>query len=430
MVVKNTYLTFKNKIHTNRLLRSVAAFFVLLISLAILAPLLANDKPLVCHYKGQWLFPAFSLKTEVILSNHEVINYQMGREWKLFPLDVAVFPPCAYSPHTIDPDNAPYKSPFDHQSITLNNKITFSIPLKFRHWLGTTQNGNDVLSHLIHGARVSIGVGILSTLIASVVGMLLGAFSGYFGNHALKIGYIQLFLLLVSAFLAWFYAISTREEELSLAFNNGGMKLMLELCLSVFIFLSILLSFGALGKWVEQLLKIEKKIPLPLDALISRIIQILDAIPSLLIVMSISIVAKPSFTLLVLIIGLLNWTQIVRVVRAEYMKAKRLDYILSCKSMGMSDSRILFKHILMNTIPIIIVQLIYTMSGAVLLEASLSFIGIGMPANMVSWGGLLNEAHQHFSSWWLVLFPGLCLFILLYTYNKVASEMTKINKRL
>ena len=398
-----------------------------MVVIACLSPFLANDRPLVCKYKGEWLFPAVSTKHQVVLNDSEIVNYHMGKDWKLLSLDFSIFPPCAYSPNSLDPDNATYKSPFDSQYITSKNGITSPLPFKFRHWLGTTQNGNDILSGLIHGTKVSLTVSILSMLIAAFIGILLGAFSGYFGNNLLQIGYVQLFFASIGAFLAWFYAIVVKEEQLIVAFNTGGMDLILTIFSSIMLIALILFTFIKLGKWIDTALHFHKKMPVPIDSFISRIIEVLNSIPSLLIVIAISVVTKPSFTLLVLLIGLLSWADIARVVRAEYLKAKGLDYIASCQAIGMSHYRIMFKHILINALPIIAVQLIFVMAGAVLLEASLSFIGVGIPIEMVSWGSLLNEAKDHYTSWWLVLFPGLCLFMLMYLYNKVASELSKIN---
>ena len=93
----------------------------------------------------------------------------------------------------------------------------------------------------------------------------------------------------------------------------------------------------------------------------------------------------------------------------------------------MSHYRIIIKHILPNVIPILLVQIIFGLAGAVLIEASLSFIGVGVPLNTITWGSLLNEARDHFSAWWLVVFPGLCVFTLIFIYNKIATEISKLN---
>jgi peptide/nickel transport system permease protein len=90
--------------------------------------------------------------------------------------------------------------------MTLKNGQTITLPLKFRHWLGTTQNGNDVLSCIIHGTKISLSVGIFSMLIAALLGIILGASAGYFQNNTLKVGYVQLLFLLLGVFFTIFIA--------------------------------------------------------------------------------------------------------------------------------------------------------------------------------------------------------------------------------
>jgi ABC-type dipeptide/oligopeptide/nickel transport system permease subunit len=134
--------------------------------------------------------------------------------------------------------------------------------------------------------------------------------------------------------------------------------------------------------------------------------------------------ARPSYSLLIIIIGLLGWTSIARITRAEYLKARNLEYVIAAKALGMKHRRILFRHILPNVMPLILVQIVFGMGSAVLAEASLSFLGIGIPSGSASWGSLLNEGHEHFSSWWLVVFPGACLCMLMLLYNKIATELS------
>lgn len=398
-------------------------FFV---SIAILAPFIANDKPLLVTYKGQWMFPAFSFKHQVIIEN-EFINYNMGKEWKTFEYDFAIFPPCSYSPNSIDADNAPRKSPFDKQFITLKNGQTNSLPLKFRHWLGTTQNGNDVLACLIHGTRISLSVGIFSMLIAGLIGLTLGAFAGYFQNNTLKIGYIQVLFLFLSLFISYFYCFIIRSDKLSEAFYISGLQLFFQLLFTIYIFIQNAFILLKIGEWIDNKLNTLTKIDLPIDSIISRVIEVLNSIPSLLFIIALSAIAKPSFSLLIIIIGFLSWTSIARLTRGEYLKAKQLDYVTSCRAIGMSDYRIIVKHILPNVFSLLLVQIIFGLAGAVLIEASLSFIGVGVPLNTITWGSLLNEARDHFSAWWLVVFPGLCVFTLIFIYNKIATEISKLN---
>ena len=398
-------------------------FFIII---SILAPFIANDKPLVFKYKGQWMFPAFSFKHQVIIKN-EIINYNMAKEWKTLEYDFAIFPPCSYSPNSIDADNAPRKSPFDSQIMTLKNGQTAPLPVKFRHWLGTTQNGNDVLSCIIHGTKISLSVGIFSMLIAGLLGILLGACAGYFQNNTLKIGYIQVLFLLLSLFISYFYCFIIRSDNLSEAFNISGIQLFFQFLFTIYIFIQNAFILLKIGKWIDNKLNTHTKINFPIDSLITRVIEVLNSIPSLLFIIALSAITKPSFSLLITIIGFLSWTSIARLTRGEYLKAKQLDYVTSCRAIGMSHYRIIVKHILPNVFPILLVQIIFGLAGAVLIEASLSFIGVGVPLNTITWGSLLNEAREQFSAWWLVVFPGLCVFTLIFIYNKIATEISKLN---
>ena len=133
---------------------------------------------------------------------------------------------------------------------------------------------------------------------------------------------------------------------------------------------------------------------------------------------------------LILTLGFLSWTNIARIVRAEFIKAKHLDYVMACKAIGISNTRIIIKHILPNILPIVFVQIIFGMAGAVLIESALSFIGVGVPLNVVSWGSLLNEGQNSFSSWWLIVFPGVCVFTLILIYNKIATHLSSRHHKL
>lgn len=424
MNIKQSYSFFRKILSQNRVLKRCVYVFILFVFTSVFAPFIANDKPLVCKYKGQWLFPAFSLKHQAIVNN-EIINYNMAKEWKTLETDFAIFPPCAYSPNTIDADNAPIKSPFDEQIMTLKNGQTISLPLKYRHWLGTTQNGNDVFSCIIHGTKISLSVGIFSMIIAGLIGILLGACAGYFQNNTLKIGYIQVLFLFLSLFISYFFCFIVRSDKLSEAFKESGFWLFYQIIFTIYIFIQNAFILLRLGKWLDEKLNTNNRFHFPMDIIISRIIEILNSIPSLLLIIALSAISKPSYSLLIIIIGFLSWTSIARLTRAEYLKAKQLDYVTSCRAIGMSNYRIIVKHILPNVLPLLLVQIIFGLAGAVLIEASLSFIGVGVPLNTITWGSLLNEARNHFSAWWLVVFPGLCVFTLIFIYNKIATEISR-----
>ena len=425
MIIKNSYNSHKTILSKNRALKLCVRVFLVFVCVALLAPFLANDKPLVCKYKNNWLFPAFSFNNQTAISSEETINYNMGNEWKTLETDFSIFSPCAYSPNTIDAANAPRKGPFDEQEFTLKNNTTISMPFKFRHWLGTTQNGNDVLSGIVHGTKISLSVGIFSMLIASLIGISLGACAGYFENNSIKIGYVQSLFLIIGVFISYFYGVVVSGSNIISVFNNDSNLAIFRVFLLLYLSFIVIKGLLKFGHKIDLALKTDNKLHFPIDLIVSRVIEILNSIPSLLLIIALSAITKPSYSLLILIIGFLSWTSIARLTRAEYLKTKQLDYVTSCKALGISHFAIIRKHILPNVFPVILVQIIFGMAGAVLIEASLSFIGVGIPSNTVSWGSLLNEARDHFSAWWLVVFPGLCVFSLIFVYNKIASEISK-----
>lgn len=420
----HTYHDMRSALDKNKSLKRCLRALVFLVIVALLAPLLANDKPLFCRYKSAWLFPAFSGKRTVVTGDTS-LNYNMGKDWKQLDADIILFPPCAWSPGTLDPDNAPRKSPFDKQWLSHKNGSPGPLPLRYRHWLGTTQNGQDVLSILIHGTAIAIGIGFASMLIAALIGVCLGAFAGYFSDHGLRLGPLQVLALLAGIFFTYFYCCVIRGYKLAEAFNEGGIWFILRLLFLAYVALKTIGGLVWIAAYIERKLKISYRFRFPMDTLVSKSIELLNSVPSLLLIIALSAFARPSYSLLIIIMGLLSWTAIARITRAEYLKAKNLEYVIAAKALGMKNRRILFRHILPNAMPLILTQVVFGMGGAVLAEASLSFLGIGVPHESASWGSLLNEGRDHFSSWWLVVFPGACLCLLMLLYNKIAMELSK-----
>lgn len=399
--------------NSNKEIKRVLIFVSILLLIIVLAPLLANDRPLVCVYKQQVLFPAFSVKHQHQISENELLNYDMGKDWKQLHTDFSLFPLCAYSPKTIDADN-PYKSPLSEQFISTDTNKQQSLPFKYRHWLGTTQTGSDVLSGLIHGTKTSIGVGFWSACIAGFIGVLLGALAGYFGNKQFKIGIMQFVFTLLALAMALFYVYVFYTDGVFVNLENVALKLLL---IASFVTMLSLL-FYVIGKKVDLFFKTKIQIAIPIDLIITKYIEVINTIPSLLIIVAVASIAKSSYSLLIVLIGFLSCTSVARVTRAEYFKAKELNYVLAYKAMGFKEWDIMLKKILPNIIPIITVQLVFVMASAILIESSLSFIGVGIPMNDTSWGSLLAEAREKFSAWWLVIFPGACIFIVLFMCNK------------
>jgi peptide/nickel transport system permease protein len=169
---------------------------------------------------------------------------------------------------------------------------------------------------------------------------------------------------------------------------------------------------------------LKTRVYIPVDSIISRIIEILISMPLLILIISISAIAKEkSMINLMVIIGLTTWTGIARLTRAEFLKISNLEYIQAAKSMGFKEFRIIFRHALPNGLAPALIAIAFGVASAILIESSLSFLGIGVPPTIVTWGSLLNSGWQQFSAWWLVIFPGLAIFITVTIYNLLGEGL-------
>ena len=146
------------------------------------------------------------------------------------------------------------------------------------------------------------------------------------------------------------------------------------------------------------------------DNLIMRVVDAKMAIPSILLMLVIIGVFGSSVTTLILVLGFTEWTAYTRLVRGEVLSIKQRDFVRAARSIGTRDRTIMFKHILPNIISICIVISTLTVGGNIVLEASLSFLGLGVQPPIVSWGYMLNEGRDHIAtSWWISTFPGIAI---------------------
>jgi peptide/nickel transport system permease protein len=135
----------------------------------------------------------------------------------------------------------------------------------------------------------------------------------------------------------------------------------------------------------------------------------------------------PSPATVIAAIGLTTWAGDARFARAEILKMKELDYTRAARAMGASTPRILLRHLLPNALPPLIVSAAFGVGWAILAEASLSFLGVGLPAPAVSWGGILSSSANWIEeAWWIALFPGLALFLTVSAYNLLAEGLRTV----
>lgn len=273
----------------------------------------------------------------------------------------------------------------------------------FRHWMGTDRLGRDVLACMIGGARTAFLVGLGSSMLSFLIALVLGVVSGYYGNTRVRLNVLQVLWLLLSLFVGVFYIIEF-TKGVWMVFSALGLLLIVYYVLRV------------LGN------SMNRKILVPFDTLIIKGIEIFNTIPGLFLVLALfAILDQPSIGTVVFIIGIISWPGKTRILRAEILRVKEENYIKSAEILGLSNWRIIRYHILPNTIAPLLVAVAFSFTSAILLESTLSFLNIGLPHDIPSWGSILRDARDYFPAWWLALFPGLALFFTILTLNNIVD---------
>jgi peptide/nickel transport system permease protein len=218
------------------------------------------------------------------------------------------------------------------------------LPPSSEYWLGTDDFGRDILSRIIHGARISLWVGFFSVIGSVVVGSTLGIIAGYY------------------------------------------------------------------GRWV--------------DTIISRIFDIMLAFPSILLAIAIVSVLGPSLQNALIAIAIINVPNFGRLIRSKVLSIKEDEYITAAKGVGMKDARILFSHILPNSMAPVIVQGTLAIATAILEAAALGFLGLGAAAPEPEWGKILADSKNYLQSApWTMIFPGLAIMLTVLGFNLMGDGL-------
>lgn len=236
---------------------------------------------------------------------------------------------------------APLLTSADPTDTSLSN--TFAGPSS-AHFFGTDELGRDVFTRLLYGIRISLGVALVGSAMAIVVGSAVGLVAGYFGG------------------------------------------------------------------WIDEVLM--------------RFVDMLLAIPPLFLFILLGILVQPGVIMLATIIAFVFWTSTARLVRGEVLSIKQRDYILAARLIGARSPRIIFRHILPNTLSVIVVTVSLEMAQIILVEAALDFLGLGIRPPTPSLGNMLSNAQSYFSAApLLVLVPGIAIFILVLAANLFGNEL-------
>jgi ABC-type dipeptide/oligopeptide/nickel transport system permease subunit len=245
---------------------------------------------------------------------------------------------------------APLLAPYDPAA---QPDIVFgkSLPPSLAHPFGTDTYSRDVLSRVIYGARLSLMIGVLATIVSLTFGVAYGAIAGYAG--------------------------------------------------------------GAL------------------DAVMMRVLDAFLSIPRLLLLIGV-LVAWPDFSIgaLVLFLGLTGWFGLSRIVRGQVLALKHAEFVTAAQALGASRRRILWRHLLPNLVSPIVVAATLGVAHVIVLEAGLSYLGIGVRQPLASWGNIIYEGvDQPAALWWMSLFPGLFMVLTVMTLNILAEALSDAHER-
>lgn len=230
---------------------------------------------------------------------------------------------------------APIVSPHDPNAIDVKHILE---PPGIKHPFGTDDLGRDILSRVIWGSRISLSVGFVAVGIATVIGIILGAISGYYGG------------------------------------------------------------------WI--------------DRVVMRFVDIMLSIPTFFLLLAVIAFLEPSIWNIMIVIGLTSWMGVARLVRAEFLSVKEREFVLAARTVGSGDIRIIFNHILPNSMAPVLVSTVLGVAGAILVESALSFLGIGVQPPTSSWGNILTAGKDNIEiAWWLSVFPGLAILVTVLAYN-------------
>ena len=239
---------------------------------------------------------------------------------------------------------APVIAPYGESDTSLTERLAGP---SSEHIPGTDYLGRDVFTRLLYGARVSLVIGVMPSIIALVVGVTLGLLAGY------------------------------------------------------------------LGGWV--------------DYVIMRVADVMLSIPSLLLAMVVMYIMGTSVVTLFIALSLTSWASVARVVRSQTLSLKETDYVEAARSIGVKRWTIMFRHIMPNCIPSLIVLFTLNIPSAILSESSLSFLGIGVQPPSASWGLMVNEAKQYlFTSPWLCLIPCLVIMVVVLAFNFLGDGLRDV----
>lgn len=294
--------------------------FIVLFTVTLFAEFIANDRPLVVSFKGELYAPVLKDYPETTFGGDFPTETDYRDPFirkKIEANGWMIWPPIRYSYDTIN-----YQLP-----------VPAPAPPSAENWLGTDDQGRDVVARLIYGFRISVLFGLILTILSSIIGVVAGAVQGYF----------------------------------------GGMT----------------------------------------DLLFQRFIEIWAGLPMLYLLIILASIVEPNFWWLLGLLLLFRWMGLVGVVRAEFYRARNLDYVRAARALGAGNIAIMFKHILPNAMVATLTFLPFILNGSIVMLTTLDFIGFGLPPGSASLGEMLNQGKANLQAPWLGLSAFFVLAIML-----------------
>ena len=288
------------------------------------------------------------------------------------------------------------------------------IPALGIYLFGTDDLGRDVFSRMLQGAWVSLTVGFVAVGISVIIGIFMGGISGYFGQNHVRVDQIlSTFILFLGGVL------------LTLGNMTSGAVLL------IIGSLSLLYSFFwkrvRIKEHIPQWMNFLFKGTITIDTLIMRFVDIMLCFPSFFLILTVVALLPASIYNIMIVIGLTSWMGATRFVRAEFLSLRELDFVTAARALGVSDWRIIFRHMIPNAIAPVLVSATIGIATAILTEAGLSFLGFGVPPPHATWGNILSDGKRFiFDAPWLTFIPGFAILIVVLSFNLFGEGLRDI----
>ncbi len=348
----------------------------ILLGIALFAPLLSHNKPIVCRSEEGWSFPIFDRLDHI----HE------GQ------CRVLLRPLLPFHPSELD---TRIRNPAPPGTRSADGRM---------HYLGTDEYGRDVAAGLIYGTRLSVSIALLSMGIAALLGMVIGIPAGRFQYSNPRMPVLSLVIggLLV-LYGGWM-----------LYWHGGWLKWSA--------ILSLVGGLGIVGYFMyKMLLRVFPKfrtvtVVLPVDEMMRWTLEWISALPGIFVLLVVlSKILPPGIFTVSILIGLLNFPHKANIIRTEVERLHRQPFVRNAILMGLSPLQLAVRYYLPILFPILGISVLSGMAMAIVLESTLSFLGMGLATETMTWGSMLGSTRKYFDAWWLGVFPGVLIYLSVYS---------------